>query len=413
MSNNKDIIALFNYGGGMRGLIPAHFMAKIEDVTGLRMVDMVDIFTGPSTGAILNAALNVPHPDHPDRPKYRARHMVKFYEREGLNIFPQDRFREFRALIHDFNNRTMKINQLNALFKKGHYDPAHLGHSLSALFGDTKLSDSLQSLIIPVYNIDGEQLEVVEEAGETGETPVHTQNNFADRGGHAVWLKNMKMELRKRPAPDVSLFDAIQASTAAPTYFPCHHFQVKYNDERNTHEYSGIDGSIFDNPCISYHGAIRQHIPEGRNLKMIMLGTGHTLRSIKKEDWNNYGGLGVVDPVNDLPLINILFHASETALMESFGEEMGKNLYVFNKSMVLDINNLNTPNTQIDDASPENLARLKVFFEEMLEDNKKQFDDVCHLLVSNRDRKEDDKREQGTSLGKILRHYISRGEKRA
>ena len=59
MNTDRDIIALFNYGGGMRGLIPAHIMARIEDVTGLRMVDMVDIFSGPSTGAILNAALKL------------------------------------------------------------------------------------------------------------------------------------------------------------------------------------------------------------------------------------------------------------------------------------------------------------------------------------------------------------------
>ena len=387
MSTDKDIIALFNYGGGMRGLIPAHIMARIEDVTGLRMVDMVDIFSGPSTGAILNAALNVPHPDEPDRPKYRARHLIKFYEREGLNIFPYDRFREFRALIHDFNNRTMRIGQLNALFRKGHYDPRHLGKSLRDLFGDTKLSESLRSLIIPVFNIDGEQLEIVEEAGDTGNTPVHTRGNVTDRGGHAVWLKSMQPELRKRPAPDVSLFDAVVASTAAPTYFPCHHFKVKYGDGRGTREYSGIDGSIFDNPCISYHGAIRRHIPEGRKLKMIMLGTGHTLKSIKKEEWNNYGGLGVVDPVNDLPLINILFHASETALMESFGDEMRDSLFIFNKRM-----GANGPAAQIDDASPGQLERLKTFAEEMLEENKKQFDDVCHLLATNRDRKVEEKK---------------------
>ncbi len=389
----------------MRGLIPAYFMAKIEDATGLRMTDMVDIFTGPSTGAILNAGLNVPHADDPSRPKYRARHMVKFYEREGINIFPPDRFREFRALIHDFNNRTMKINQLNTLFRKGHYDPAYLGKALKALYGDTRLSDSIKSLVIPVYNIDGEQLEVVEEAGETGDTPVHTQNNFIDRGGHAVWLKNMRLQLRKRPSPDVSLYDAILASTAAPTYFPCHHFEVGYQDERGTREFSGIDGSIFDNPCVSYHGAIRQHVPEDHKLKMIMLGTGHTLRSIKKEDWNNFGGLGVVDPVNDLPLINILFHASETALMESFGEEMGDDLYVFNKSMVLDIQKPNSPSTAIDDASPDNLARLKIFFEEMMEENKSQFDEVCHVLADNRDRKEEVKAEEKAESRNIFSFF--------
>jgi patatin-like phospholipase/acyl hydrolase len=61
-SRKKPVIALFNYGGGMRGLIPAHFMQRIEETTGLHMAEMVDIFMGPSTGSILNASLNVPHP---------------------------------------------------------------------------------------------------------------------------------------------------------------------------------------------------------------------------------------------------------------------------------------------------------------------------------------------------------------
>ena len=66
-AKKKPLIALFNYGGGMRGLIPAHFMQKIEETTGLQMVDMVDVFMGPSTGSILNAALTMPHPHDPHR----------------------------------------------------------------------------------------------------------------------------------------------------------------------------------------------------------------------------------------------------------------------------------------------------------------------------------------------------------
>ena len=112
-SEDKTIVVLFNYGGGMRGLIPAHIMTAIEEKTGLAMADMVDVFCGPSTGAILNAALNIPDPEKPDRPRWKARHMVKFYEREGIKIFPPDRFRDFRGFIHDFSYSTMKIGQLN------------------------------------------------------------------------------------------------------------------------------------------------------------------------------------------------------------------------------------------------------------------------------------------------------------
>lgn len=376
----------------MRGLIPAHFMARIEQVTGLHMTDMVDIFTGPSTGAILNAALNMPSPDNPCVPKYHARQMVRFYEREGLNIFPRDRSREFRAFVHDFNNRTMKISQLKSLMRHGHYHPGHLQRSLRAMYGDTKLSETLRSIVVPVYNLDGNALQAVEEVGETDNAPVHTQNNFVDQGGYSVWLKNIKTGRSNYPTPDVALYDAILASCAAPTYFPCHNFKVVYGkNRRKTIEYAGIDGSIFDNPCISYHGAIRQHVPEDSKLVMIVLGTGHTLRSFKKDDWNSFGGLGVVDPTNDLPLINILFHASETALIESFAQDMKDNVYTFNKSLIPGEGTSGYPTTDIDDATPENLQRLHKFFEETLEEHQSKFDDVCHILVQNRDQKQEEK----------------------
>lgn len=400
-SHQKTYIALFNYGGGMRGIVPAHIMSYIEDQTGLRMAEMVDIFAGPSTGAILNAALNRPNNDDPDKPMYRARHLVKFYEREGLNIFPPDSFRDFRGILHDFNNRTLKVSQLNWLFRHGHYDPGNLGKSLKALYGDMMLKDSLRSLIIPTYNIDGNQLEVAGEKDETSESPAPTVNNFIDQGGHAVWLKNIQHDIPEGAATRtarVSMYDAVMASCAAPTYFPCHHFTADFPEQRQSghykdnekwfsRAYSGIDGVIFDNPCISYLGAIRRHIPEGANLIMIVLGTGYTNRSVKKEDWNSFGSLGVVDPVNDLPLINIFFHASESALMQSFAEEMGSNLFVFNRSMITGLGDPSSPSTQIDDASPENLKKLINFAETIIESDKKKMDDLCHLLVSQHDQK--------------------------
>lgn len=396
----------------MRGLVPAHFMSRIEEKTGLQMAQMADIFAGPSTGAILNAALTRRHPTEPGRPLYRARHLVKFYEHKGIKIFPPDQFRDFRGIMHDFNNRTLKLSQLNWLFRHGHYDPANLGKALKALYGDAKLSESLRSLIIPAYNIDGEQLEVVEEKDETGDTPARTVNNFIDEGGHAVWLKNIRHDYPPGMAartPDVMLYDAVMASCAAPTYFPCHHFTARYPDRRGNMSYSAIDGVIFDNPCISYLGAIRRHIPEDCKLTMIILGTGYTNRSIKKEDWNRYGSLGVVDPVNDLPLINIFFHASESALMDSFAEEMGENLFVFNKSM---LSGGNCPSTQIDDASPENLKKLSHFADEIFEENQAAFDAVCHLLATRRDRRQD--QQEHSLLQKTRKfYYLFTGKRRA
>jgi uncharacterized protein len=406
----KTTIALFNYGGGMRGLIPAYIMMRIEEITGLRMADMVDVFAGPSTGAILNAALTMRHPDNPERPKYRARHLVRFYEREGINIFPEDRFRELRGIVHDFNNRTLKLSQLDNLFRHGHYDPANLGKALRALFGHANLSDSLRSLIVPVYNIDRAPV-VIESIDKRNGRPA-VKNRFLDEGGHAVWLKNIRTGTPEEFAartPGVSLYDAVIASCAAPTYYPCHHFPVDYPDARGRTMLSGIDGVIFDNPCISYLGALREHVPADHRLTMLILGTGYTNKPVKKEDWNRYGALGIVDPVNDLPLINIFFHASESALMESFGREMGENIHIFNKSLLTDLGKPGHPSLEIDDASPENLKALQRFAEIIMEERKQQLDEICHLLVCNRDRrmgeKENHPAKQG--FGQSIRRYVN------
>jgi uncharacterized protein len=382
------LIVLFNYGGGLRGMIPAQIMARIEHDTGLRMAEMVDVFAGPSTGAILNAALTLRNPEDTSKPKYRARHLVRFYERESERIFPPDRFREFRGLIHDFNNRTMRISQLNNIFRHGHYNPMNLGRALRALYGNAKLSESLRSLIIPTYNIDREQMRAYSEDGDTAQSPVHTRGNFMDSGGHALWLKNIKFnQLNTRAqTPDVTLYDAVMASTAAPTYFPCHHFQMRWPGHFHAHDYTAIDGSIFDNPAITYIGALRQHLLPGQEVMMIGLGTGYTNKSIKKDDWNRYGSLGVVDPVNDLPLINIFFHATESALLDAFEAEMKGNLYLFNKSMVTNPQ-AGWPSTQMDDGSPENMKRLRDFADAIIEDNRAAYEKVCDLLVNNHDRR--------------------------
>ena len=384
----KTVITLFTYGGGMRGLIPAHFMSRLEDVTGLRLTDMIDIFSGPSSGSILNAGMTLRDPRAPERPRYKARHLVRFYEREGLKIFPPDSFREFRGLIHDFNNRTMKISQLNSLLRHGHYNQANLGRALRALYGRARVGDALGSLVISAYDIEGGQIRAPEDAARTesedATVHVHSGDYFLNEGGRALWFKKISFQGARgshRNTPLVSLYDAVMSSCAAPSYFPCHNFQTR-DEGGNRMDYACIDGCMFDNPCISYMGAIRPHLPPGTRHIMLILGTGYTYKSIRREEWNRYGALGIVDPGNDLPLINILFHASESALMDAFADEAGGNLYIFNKIM----NNSagpHSPSPQIDDASPANIKKLYFFFEEMMEENKNSFEELCHLLVSN------------------------------
>ena len=390
----RPLVILHTYGGGIRGLIPAHFMARIEEETGLPMAHLVDVFTGPSTGAILNAAMNLPHPDNPSQPRFKARHLVRFYEREGPHIFPHDAFRSFRGFLHDFNNRTMRISQLNNLFRHGHYERVNLARALRALYGKAKLSDSLRSLVIPVYNINGAHFRAAKSPAEEQSAPIHKETPVVQEGGQALWLKHLHMPHMRHPmpTPDVELYDAVMATTAAPTFFPCHSFTLPDPQvQGNNIEVAGVDGSIFDNPCISYLGALRQHLPADQPVLMIVLGTGINNRTFTKDQWNRYGSIGVVDPANDLPLINIFFHASESALIEGFRMEMGDNIHVFNKSMLSGPYLQDYPSVDIDDASPENMRRLRNFTEMALEENRRSFDRMCERLVTIADMRKAEK----------------------
>lgn len=210
--------------------------------------------------------------------------------------------------------------------------------------------------------------------------------------------------------PDVGLYDAVMASCAAPSYFPCHHFTATYPDARGKVSYTGIDGNLFDNPCISYLGAIRNHLPKNSKIVMIVLGTGYTNRSIKRDEWNKYGALGIVDPVNDLPLINVFFHASESALLETFENDMGDNLFIFNKSMIDSETGRRGPSTQIDDATPENMASLKIFAEELIEEHKTSLDAVCQILATRRDVRVNTIREEPSTAKSFYYKFFGKRE---
>lgn len=341
------------------------------------MSDLVDVFTGPSTGAILNAAMNLRHPDQADKPRYKARQLVRFYEREGQNIFPHDAFRALRGFAHDLNNRTLRIPQLDRLFRHGHYERVNLGRALRALYGRATLADARCSLFIPIYAIDGLRNGKTEQAG-----------------GNAFWLKHCATPGLQctAPTPIVDLFDAVMATTAAPTYFPCHSFTMTGQEGEKPMQVAAIDGSVFDNPCTTYWGAIRPHLAADQPVIMIVLGTGIYNRNFTRDRWDRYGPIGVVDPANDLPLINVFLHASETALTPALQAALGNHLHVFNKSLVNGPFLADYPNTDIDDASPDNIRRLRNFTEMAVEEQRQEFDALCQLLVQIADLRDKEER---------------------
>jgi uncharacterized protein len=82
-------------GGGIRGVIPATILARIELLTGKPICELFDLIAGTSTGGILTLGLTKPGADR--TPSHSAAQMIALYEDEGGRIFHQSALRKLRA----------------------------------------------------------------------------------------------------------------------------------------------------------------------------------------------------------------------------------------------------------------------------------------------------------------------------
>jgi len=72
-------------GGGIRGLIPATVLMRLEEYLGLCLSDCFDVIAGVSTGGILATGLAAPR--FKNGAKLRASDMCRFYTEDGPGIF--------------------------------------------------------------------------------------------------------------------------------------------------------------------------------------------------------------------------------------------------------------------------------------------------------------------------------------
>lgn len=155
-------------GGGIKGVFPAAFLAKLEEDLPEPIGSYFDLIVGTSTGGIIALALGA---------GYRAGEILEFYEKYGPGIFA---------------NNGLAARAKHLLTRKHSADG--LKAALLAQFGDRKLGDSLTRLVIPSQNL------------ETGKV-------YIFKTAHHERFQ----EDRKCAMVDVAL-----ATSAAPTYLPTH-----------------------------------------------------------------------------------------------------------------------------------------------------------------------------------------------
>jgi hypothetical protein len=226
-------------GGGIKGVVPASFLAHVEECLPNTIAHYFDLIVGTSTGGIIALALGL---------GLSARETLAFYEKYGPNIFyGNPRLRRWRSWF------------------RAKYDPLPLRSALENVFGERKLGDSTKRLVIPSFNID------------TGE--VH------------VW-KTAHHPRFERDYRNMAV-DVAMSTAAAPTYFPTHRLDCGT---------PLIDGGMWaNNPIgVAVVEAIGNLGWPAESLRVLSLGCSTTPLNI---DWgrsHSLGKFGWADKIADV-----------------------------------------------------------------------------------------------------------------
>jgi uncharacterized protein len=180
MNKMKRILSID--GGGIKGVVPAAFLATVEETTGKRIIDHFDLIAGSSTGGIIALGLGL---------GLTANEVLDFYQTKGPQIFSQGGTAStVKRIIQTLNAKALSARRL--LLSK--YDPATLRMALKEALGERILSESHTRLVIPAFDRQRREVHVF----KTSHHP------------------KFVLDFKER-AVDVAL-----ATAAAPTYLPSH-----------------------------------------------------------------------------------------------------------------------------------------------------------------------------------------------
>jgi len=324
-------------GGGIRGIIPAQVLVRLErklqvksGKENARIADFFDLIAGTSTGGILTCVYLCPDSTG-KKPKFTAEQAVEFYCKNGAKIFKS-------------NSITDKVS----LLRYPKYNPSNIETVLKNHVGDIKLNELLKPCLITAYNI------------ETGETVFFTKHDA-------------------KPKTNYYVRDVARATSAAPTFFPPALIKPVAGKEMPL-----IDGGVFaNNPSMcafaEVHKKFHKKVTE---TVMLSLGTGkfHKCYPYKKAQY--WGSLQWASPLLDIMMSGV----SETIdyQMQQLFESAGILNDCSEKppKQYLRVN-VNLPkSSEMDDASKTNIDKLVQLGIEAEDNHSSDLDDFVDLLLA-------------------------------
>lgn len=323
MLSGRTIRVLSIDGGGIRGIVPALILQRLEEELEKRgqtkpLARLFHLIAGTSTGGIL--ALSLATPDEQGRAKYKAADLVNLYRNEGKLIFPNDGVNKLRTLSQAFREK---------------YKPQVLEKVAKDYLGDTKLDETLVPVLVTAFNATQMQIELF-------------RSSKARKSQDQNWL----------------LRDVLRATTAAPTYFgPAQISSLGGNPLPSIM----VDGGLFaNNPALLAFQEARKVYPLARRFEIVSLGTGRELRAHSYDTMKRWGFVDWINPLRSVPLFAMSQEAQNQSVSYTLKHAKGVHYTRFEAP-------LEGCSTHLDDASDENLQCLEVFAGTLIDRNREQF----------------------------------------
>ncbi len=232
-------------GGGVRGIIPAMVLGRLEKELGRPISEVFDLIAGTSTGAML--ALGLCKDDGAGKPQFSARNLIEIYHQRGPDIFRHSAW----EASHNLDSHTDEP-----------YSTVGLNQVLEDYFAEEPLGRALTNVMVTSYELEERR---------------------------PYMFKSWRPEWASIPMRACAL-----ATTAAPTYFEPALVRAEGKER------ALVDGGVFvNNPGMSAYAEARRLWSDSHedDFVLVSLGTGEMVRAIRYEEAKEWGRLSWLQPV--------------------------------------------------------------------------------------------------------------------
>jgi patatin-like phospholipase/acyl hydrolase len=218
-------------------------LAELERRCGRRTGELFDLIAGTSTGGILALGLTTPDQADPDKPRYGAQDLVDLYSTKGHLIFRSSLWYRLVTLFGLFGSK---------------YTVSGLDKTLGDYFGDARLKDAVQEVLITSYDLESRD----------------------------AWFF-ARHKARADANSDFPIRDVARATSAAPTYFRPERVELQPPTAM-------VDGGVFaNNPAMcAYVEAIKLQLNGYEDMLVVSLGTGQVKTPIHFLQARTWGLIG-------------------------------------------------------------------------------------------------------------------------